>query len=152
MSRETGELTSWWMERITVSVHYCGQEFQYQIWKHVSLLMALFDKNRALALKKAMAGQFENLGGTMLALDGPGGSTLVSERNKKALSVLRRELDAGKRKVAIFYGAGHMPDMAKRLEKDFGLVPTTTRWLVAWDMDEANAGNRVRSDGKPGER
>jgi hypothetical protein len=26
--------------------------------------------------------------------------------------------------------------MAKRLQKDFGLKPTGTRWLVAWDMSD----------------
>jgi hypothetical protein len=102
----------------------------------MELLMALVDTNRSLALKRAMAKQFENLGGVMMAIEGPNGSTLVSQRNKKALSVLRRELAAGKRKVAIFYGAAHMPDMAKRLESDFGLKPTSTRWLTAWDMTE----------------
>jgi len=115
----------------------------------VELLMAFFDKNRALALKRAMAKQFEDLGGVMIVLDGPDGSTLISERNKKALSVLRRELNSGKRKIAIFYGAGHMPDMAKRLRNDFGLRPTGTRWLVAWDMAEGKTPKAGKSNAKP---
>ncbi|HLA86137.1 MAG TPA: hypothetical protein VJL29_15225, partial [Thermoguttaceae bacterium] len=104
--------------------------------RDVELLMALMNKNRALALKRAMAKQFEDLGGAILALDGPGGSTLISRRNAKALKVLRRELDAGKQKLAIFYGAGHLPDMAKRLRADFHLQPTGAQWLRAWDMRE----------------
>ena len=104
--------------------------------KDAELLMAFFDKNRSLALKRAMAKQFEDMGGALLVLDGPDGSTLISQRNAKALDVLRRELKAGKRKIAIFYGAGHLPDMAKRLKKDFGLIPTNTTWLRAWNMEE----------------
>ena len=58
-----------------------------------------------------------NLDGQMQIFEGPEGSTLISERNKRALEVLKREIDRGRHKLAIFYGAGHMPDMAQRLEK-----------------------------------
>lgn len=103
----------------------------------LDLLMALFDRNRALKLKRILAEQFEDLEGVMLAFEGEDGSTIISERNKKALEVLKRELDAGKRKLAIFYGAGHLPDMEARLKKDFGLVRCGERWLTAWDMSDA---------------
>jgi len=101
----------------------------------LALLAALFDKNRALALKKVMAEQFEDMEGMLTAMEGPEGSTLISERNKVALEVLRKQLSAKKRKLAIFYGGGHMPDMLKRLQKDFGLEPVSTRWLVAWKLE-----------------
>ncbi len=68
------------------------------------------------------------------AVEGKKGSTLVAERNKKALQVLRREIDAGKKKLAIFYGAAHMPDMSKRLMSEFDLVPASTVWLDAWKL------------------
>ena len=45
-----------------------------------------------------------------------------------------QQLAAGKRRLGIFYGAGHLPDMEKRLEKDFGLKRQSTTWLTAWDM------------------
>lgn len=101
------------------------------------LLMALFDRNRALKLKRLLAEQFEDLEGMMLAFEGEDGSTIISERNKKALQVLRRELEGGKRKLAIFYGAGHLPDMESRLKQDFGMVRRGERWLTAWDMSDA---------------
>jgi len=105
----------------------------------IELLMALLNKNRALALKRTMAQQFEDLGGVLVAIEGPNGSTLISRRNAKAMKVLRRELDSGKRKLAIFYGAGHLPDLANRLKRDFGLQPTGRQWLQAWDMSEPPA-------------
>ena len=98
------------------------------------LLLALFDKNRALMLKRILAEQFEDLGGSMNMFEGPDGSTLIAERNKVALGVLRKQIAKGKRKIAIFYGAGHMPDFEKRLQSDFGLMRGNTRWLVAWDL------------------
>jgi hypothetical protein len=97
-------------------------------------LMALFSKNRAIALRRVLASQFEDMEGQLNAINGPEGSTIISERNKVALSVLKKELAAGKKNIAIFYGAGHMADMQKRLDDDFGLVPVSTQWITAWDM------------------
>jgi len=98
------------------------------------ILRALFDKNRALALKRILAVEFERGQGSWAALDGPNGSTLISGRNQVALAVLRKQIEAGKRKLAIFYGAAHMPDFQRRLSKEFGLAHFNTRWLVAWNL------------------
>lgn len=99
-------------------------------------VLALFSDDRALELKRTLAEQFEDLEGSLSAINGPDGSTLITERNKVALAVLRRQLDAGAKTVAIFYGAGHMPDFDKRLKDDFDLVPTKTHWLTAWDLGD----------------
>jgi len=99
------------------------------------LLAALFDSNRALALKRVFAEQFENSEGSMTALEGPNGSTLISGRNQVVLDILRKEIAAGKKKIAIFYGAGHMPDFHMRLLDKFKLEPVNTRWLTAWNLE-----------------
>jgi len=100
----------------------------------VNLLLALFDSNRAVALKRAVAEQFEDSEEALAILDGPSGSTLIGQRNKRALEVLKKQLAAGKKKVAIFYGGGHMQDMEKHLRAEFGLKPDKTEWLRAWEM------------------
>lgn len=100
------------------------------------LLMAFFDKNRAMALKRAMAEQFEDMEGSLMAINGPNGSTIITERNKVALEVLREQIDEGHRKLAIFYGGGHMSDMQERLLDDFQLEPSKTEWIVAWDLTD----------------
>ena len=100
----------------------------------MQLLMAMFDKDRALALKRAMADQFQEMETVTVVLEGPKGATLIGERNKRALEVLKKQIAAGKQKIAIFYGAGHMADMEKRLRADFALKPQQTQWLRAWDM------------------
>lgn len=116
------------------------------------LLLALFDKNRALALKRVLAEQFEDLEGAMTAFNGPDGSTLITERNKRALEVLDREIKSGKKRLAIFYGAGHLPDMARRLIDDFHLQPRREQWITAWDLHApakpANPANK-KSPRKP---
>jgi hypothetical protein len=100
----------------------------------VQLIMALLDKNRAMALKRIMAEQFQSMDGMITAMEGPNGSTLIGERNKIALETMRKQIGKGDKKLAIFYGGGHMPDFDKRLREEFGLVPTNTRWLTAWDL------------------
>jgi hypothetical protein len=84
-------------------------------------------------IKVVIARQLGTIDLSALGLDGPGGSVLVTERNKAALKVLSDELGAGKKKMAIFYGAAHMTDMSKRLE-EMGFSPVGTKWNVAWDL------------------
>lgn len=100
------------------------------------LLAALFDPDRAGAMKRLMAEQFENADGMLDALDGPEGSTIITERNKVALEKLAEQIDAGKKKIAIFYGAGHLGDMEKRLLADFQLKRSGEEWLDAWQLEK----------------
>ncbi len=48
--------------------------------------------------------------------------------------MLAQEIKSGKKKLAIFYGAGHLADMEKHLEKDFGLKRDGVQWLEAWNL------------------
>jgi hypothetical protein len=100
----------------------------------LEMMLAMFSNNRAARLKRVMAEQMTTLGAA--SLDGPDGSTIVTERNKKAIDVLRRQLDEGKHRIAIFYGAAHLPDMEKRLLTEFGLTRSDTQWLTAWDLSK----------------
>jgi hypothetical protein len=97
-------------------------------------MMALFAEDRQNALKSLMARELANSEGMMKALEGPEGSTLVAERNKKALRVLKREMANNHKSFAIFYGAAHLPDFHQRLISEFDLVPVSTRWLDAWKL------------------
>ncbi len=101
-----------------------------------AMLLAFLSKDRARHLKYIFGKQMSHIEEMAAGLaDGPkGGSTLVIERNKRALAVMKEQLDAGKKKVAIFYGAAHLPDMEERLVKEHGFKRTETKWLTAWDI------------------
>lgn len=99
-----------------------------------AMLGALFSSNRAQDMKRVMAQQFEELEKANSVLDGPDGSTIITERNRRAIQVLEKQLQSGKQRVAIFYGAAHLPDFDKRLRTQFGLKPVESRWLEAWDL------------------
>ena len=47
---------------------------------------------------------------------------------------MERELKAGKKKLAIFYGAGHLLDMHQRLLRDYKMTQTKFEWLDAWPL------------------
>jgi hypothetical protein len=100
----------------------------------LQILAALAAEDRPRRLKAVMAEQFANAEDEMDVFDGPDGSTIITERNKKALDVLRQQLQRGKKRVALFYGAGHLPDLERRLAKEFQLKKTQTQWLVAWSL------------------
>jgi hypothetical protein len=116
-----------------------GQNFEWD------MLGALFADDRALVLKRLMAEQFEDLETSMAAFNGKDGSTIITERNKVALKKLSEELQAGKKHIAIFYGAGHLPDMEERLIADFGLQRTGERWLTAWDLTDSASSKKPAS-------
>jgi hypothetical protein len=102
-----------------------------------------------MRLKQLMADQFENMESQMLVFDGPGGSTIITERNKKAFEVLEKQLQAGKKKIAVFYGAGHLPDMEKRLRDDFGLKREGEQWLTAWSLDKKASPGKKADEKQP---
>jgi hypothetical protein len=98
------------------------------------LLSLMFNKDKTLAIKRIMAQQLEDVETAVKIFDGPDGSTIITERNKKALEVLSQQIAAGKKKIGIFYGGGHLPDMEQRLISDFGLKRQGERWVVAWNL------------------
>jgi hypothetical protein len=98
------------------------------------ILSFFTDADGGSDLKKQMALQFHRMGGSGMALGPTIGKLLVSDRNAAAMRVFQRELASGRKKIAIFYGAAHMPDFAERLQEDFGLVRSDTRWVTAWDL------------------
>jgi hypothetical protein len=61
------------------------------------------------------------------------GTTLIAGRDQRAVEVLQKQLRAGRRHLAIFYGAGHMPDLEKRL-LGMGARLSGREWLDAWTL------------------
>jgi len=106
------------------------------------ILTALFDKDRAIKLKRIMADQFSDMDMITAAFSGPDGSTLITERNKAALAVLGKQIAAGRKKIAIFYGGGHMPDMESRAIADYHLKRAGQQWLEAWNLRDKSAAPR----------
>ena len=100
----------------------------------LDLFSAFFSRDRDRRIKIALAQQFEDMEGMLAGFGGPDGSTIITERNRVALEVLSDQLKDGKKKLGIFYGAGHLSDMDERLRKDFRMKPVQITWVDAWNL------------------
>ena len=60
-----------------------------------------------------------------------GESVIIDDRNAQCFRVLDAQLGKGRRRLGIFYGAAHLPDMEKRLWQR-GFRKTGESWLTAW--------------------
>ena len=98
------------------------------------LLGSVFASDPALSLKRVLAEEMMNQLDEAGWVVGGDASAIITDRNEAALKVLRREIANGKKKIAIFYGAAHLPEFAKSLEKDFQMKKTGTDWVIAWDL------------------
>jgi hypothetical protein len=106
----------------------------------VDPLGLLLDPQAAVKLKRVMARQLAAMDSGNGALGQTLNNLLIVDRNKAALRVFQKELAKGRKRIAIFYGAGHMPDFARRLTADFGLRRQGERWLQAWNLEARGGG------------
>ncbi len=66
---------------------------------------------------------------------------IIQERNKIVVEDVRKELAArSPRDMAVFYGAGHMADLEKRLRAELNYVPRKTVWFTAMSVNTRKAG------------
>jgi len=98
------------------------------------MLEAMLTEKGSPVLKRWLALQFgENPDQQMQAFGGSLGQLLIDDRNAAAMTVLEQQIASGKKKVGIFYGAGHMADFEKRLLK-MGFKKKAHLWVPAWDL------------------
>jgi hypothetical protein len=110
-------------------------EFQRQVDEALANFYQRFlAADPGVELRRAFADGLVEAGGGADSILAAQGSTLVTERNKVALGILRQKLKQKMKRLAIFYGCGHMPDFESRLATDFGMRRIQERWLVAWHM------------------
>lgn len=103
-----------------------------QVTGIMDLVNALQAPDRERQLKLVLAKQFGEMDRALSAMDD---SVLLGERNTHALKVLREQVDGGKRKLAIFYGAGHLKGMEELLVDLMGFQQVgEPQYLTAWDL------------------
>jgi hypothetical protein len=83
----------------------------------------------------------------MLAAQGGAGmatmmEVIIKDRNQVVVDDLRRVINDEKavKTVAIFYGAGHLPDLEVRLRDQLGYAAAGDQWLPAIEVDLRSAG------------
>ncbi len=102
--------------------------------RDLELLSSMVTSGRDDSLKTLMAYEMTNLDAVQDILGEDSDSAIVGARNERAIEVLRGQLDAGARRVGIFYGVAHMPDLEERLLNELGLSYAKTTWVDAWKL------------------
>lgn len=98
-------------------------------------------QTRTFQLRSYLAEQFQDADEMVKRLEGVIGDAIVSKRNSRAIAVLQREIRSGKKHLAIFYGAAHMPDMARKLHVAAQAAPAHVEWFCAWRLTPDADGN-----------
>ena len=96
---------------------------------------AMLSSDSDNALKTMLAYEMTDLDTHREILGNDADSAVIGARNQRAIDVLRSQLDSGARRVAIFYGVAHMPDMEERLLEQFDLNYLDSTWVDAWRLD-----------------
>lgn len=104
------------------------------------LLTALSSGN-STELKRLLAPILSEAESMIALIEGEDGTVLISERNKVVIAKLKETLvkrSGRKGKIAIFYGAGHMPDLENRMIAE-GFEKKKSVWIDAWKIASKQA-------------
>ncbi|MCB9871949.1 MAG: hypothetical protein H6837_19000 [Planctomycetes bacterium] len=104
----------------------------------LGLLAALFAPDREKRLKYLLARELPKLEGLLAGLgprEGDGGSVLLIGRNRRLMEVLRARVRRGDRRIGVFFGAAHLPDVEQRIFSEIGFRRTSITWEKAWTIE-----------------
>ncbi len=101
---------------------------------NLDVMLSMLTSDRLYRVRRIAAVQLAKAGDGDAFAGFDGSSTIITERNKKCFEVMDRQLRKGKKKVGIFYGAGHFADMEKRMVAEYGFERKSEDWLVAWHL------------------
>lgn len=113
---------------------------------NLDIMLSMLTSDRLYAARRIAAVQLAKAGEGDAFAGFDGSSTIITERNKKCLDVMKRELKNGEKKVGIFYGAGHFADMEKRMVADYGFKRKSEDWIVAWHLRNPSEKPRSAAD------
>ena len=86
------------------------------------------------SLKTMIAYEMTNIDQLRSILGDDSDNALIGARNQRAIDVLQREIELGAKRIGIFYGVAHMPDLEERLLDQLELTYDTTTWVDAWQL------------------
>ncbi len=114
------------------------------------LIRIMMSKDSAAEFKKVLAKMFDQAESMTTILEGPGGSAILSDRNDVVMKKISEVLgDEKKQRIAVFYGAAHMPGIEGMMLKDLKATSAGESWLSGWTMPkEAKPASEKTSETK----
>jgi hypothetical protein len=102
---------------------------------NLDIMLSILSSDRQFRVRRIAAVEMVRASDGDVFATSDGTSTIITERNIKALKILRQELrKRSNEEIALFYGAGHFADMEKRMVDEFGFARTSEEWLTAWEL------------------
>ena len=147
MSRRGETFSGMFLKEMGKSV--AAQQEQNPIAMNLDIMLSALSNDRAYRIRRIAAVQLAKAGEGDAFAGFDGTSTIITERNKKCLDVMVRELKGGHKKVGIFYGAGHFADMEKRMVDEHEFQRTQEDWLVAWHLRDPKAAEKKTNTASP---
>lgn len=103
--------------------------------KNWNMMSAMLSNDSDNALKVMLAYEMTDLSKHSEILGEDSESAVIGARNQRAIDVVKERLAAGDKRIAVFYGVAHMPDMEERLFEQLDLIYLDTTWVDAWRLD-----------------
>lgn len=99
------------------------------------LIRILMSKDSAAEFKKVLAKMFDQAESMTAIMEGPDGSAILAGRNDVVMKKIKEVLaDEKKQRIAVFYGAAHMPGIEGLMLKDLKAIAAGEFWLSGWTM------------------
>jgi hypothetical protein len=108
--------------------------------RDMEMLSGMVAAEEENSFKVMIAYEMTNLDSVQDVLGDDSSNAVIGARNQRALDVLKREIQAGARRIGIFYGVAHMPDMEERLLDQLGMTWESTEWVDAWQLGAGDRG------------
>ena len=108
--------------------------------RDVEMLSGMIATGQDDSFKTMMAYEMTNLDSVEEMLGNDSENAVIGARNQRAIDVLKREIGAGAKRIGIFYGVAHMPDLEERLLNQLGLTYDRTDWVDAWQLGDGDRG------------
>ena len=106
-------------------------------WNDMQKLTKVLSAGQGDSFKTLIAYEMTDMEQIQKVLGEDSSSAVIGARNQRAIDVLRREISSGAKRIGIFYGVAHMPDLEERLLDQLGLEYGETTWLDAWRLGSA---------------
>ncbi len=103
--------------------------------QNISIFSAMLSADSDNTFKTMLAYEMTDLDKISEILGDDSQSSVIGARNQRAIDILENRLESSDRRIAIFYGVAHMPDMEERLLQQLDLVYLDTTWVDAWRLD-----------------
>jgi hypothetical protein len=109
--------------------------------RDMEMLSGMVAAEEENSFKVMIAHEMTNLDSVQDVLGDDSSNAVIGARNQRAVDVLKREIEAGARRIGIFYGVAHMPDLEERLLEQLGMTWESTDWLDAWQLGNGDRGS-----------